>query len=82
MRGIKYVKCSDVNKDGIEEGPNFDLYKHLVKTFPNVHLLASGGVRSVDDIKKLEDIGVKGVIFGRAYYEGNLTLKDIESLLK
>ena len=82
MRGIKYVKCSDVNKDGIEEGPNFDLYKHLVKTFPNVHLLASGGVRSVDDIKKLEDIGVKGVILGRAYYEGKLTLKDIESLLK
>ena len=82
MRGIKYVKCSDVNKDGILEGPNFDLYEGLVKKFPHIHFLASGGVRSVDDIKKLEDIGVKGVIFGRAYYEGNLTLKEIEGLLK
>ena len=82
MRGIKYVKCSDVEKDGILEGPNFELYKRVVAQFPNIHFLASGGVRSVDDIKQLEDIGVKGVIFGRAYYEGNLSLKDIESLLK
>lgn len=82
MRGIKYVKCSDVTKDGILEGPNFDLYKDLVAKFPNIHFLASGGVRSVEDIKRLEDIGLRGVIFGRAYYEGNLTLKDIEGLLK
>ena len=82
MRGIKYVKCSDVEKDGILEGPNFELYKKIVALFPHLHILASGGVRSVDDIKKLEDIGVKGVIFGRAYYEGSLILKDIESLLK
>jgi len=58
------------------------MYERLVKKFPNIFFLASGGVRSVDDIKRLEDIGVKGVIFGRAYYEGNLTLKDIESLVK
>lgn len=82
MRGIKYVKSSDVDKDGIQEGPNFDMYEKLVERFPDVHFLASGGVRSVDDIKRLEDIGVKGVIFGRAYYEGNLSLKDIEGLLK
>ncbi len=82
MRGIKYVKSSDVEKDGIQEGPNFEMYERLVSKFPNVHFLASGGVRSVDDIKRLEDIGVKGVIFGRTYYEGNLTLKDIEGLLK
>ena len=82
MRGIKYVKSSDVNKDGIQEGPNFEMYEQLVRKFPNVFFLASGGVRSVDDIRRLEDIGVKGVIFGRAYYEGNLTLKDIEELSK
>ncbi|NVJ46859.1 MAG: 1-(5-phosphoribosyl)-5-[(5-phosphoribosylamino)methylideneamino] imidazole-4-carboxamide isomerase [Cytophagia bacterium] len=82
MRGIKYVKCSDVEKDGILEGPNFELYKKMVSLFPHIHFLASGGVRSVDDIKKLADIGIKGVIFGRAYYEGNLSLKDIEALLK
>lgn len=82
LRGIKYVKSTDVSKDGCQEGPNFEMYERLVKKFPNIFFLASGGVRSVDDIKKLEDIGVQGVIFGRAYYEGNLTLKDIESLVK
>ncbi len=82
MRGIKYVKSSDVLKDGILQGPNFKMYEQLVKRFPDIHFLASGGVRSLDDIKHLEDIGVKGVIFGKAYYEGNLTLKDIESLMR
>ncbi len=82
MRGIKLVKSTDIDKDGIQEGPNFELYERLVKKFPEIHLIASGGVRSVDDIKRLEDIGVKSVIFGKAYYEGNLTLKDIEGLLK
>lgn len=82
MRGIKYVKSADTAKDGIQEGPNFEHYKHLVNKFPEIHFMASGGVRSVEDIKKLEDIGVKSVIFGRAYFEGNLTLKDLESLVK
>jgi len=82
MRGIKLVKSTDVEKDGIQEGPAFEHYERLVKKFPEIHFMASGGVRDVDDIKRLEDIGVKSVIFGRAYYEGNLSLKDIESLLK
>lgn len=82
MRGIKMVKSTDISKDGILEGPSFDHYERLVKKYPEIHFMASGGVRDVDDIKKLADIGVKSVIFGRAYYEGNLTLKDIESLLK
>lgn len=81
MRGIKYVKSTDVAKDGIQEGPNFEMYQQIIEKFPGIHLLASGGVRSVDDIKQLNDIGVKGVIFGRAYYEGNLTLKDLKPLL-
>ena len=82
MRGIKMVKSTDVEKDGILEGPAFEHYERLIKKFPEIHFMASGGVRDVDDIKRLEDIGVKSVIFGKAYYEGNLTLKDIESLLK
>ncbi len=82
MRGIKMVKSTDIEKDGIQEGPSFEHYERLVKKYPEIHFMASGGVRDVDDIKKLEDIGVKSVIFGKAYYEGNLTLKDIESLLK
>ena len=81
MRGVKYVKSTDINKDGIQEGPNFDMYKEIIARFPDIHLIASGGVRSVDDIKQLNDIGVKSVIFGKAYYEGNLTLNDLKPLL-
>jgi phosphoribosylformimino-5-aminoimidazole carboxamide ribotide isomerase len=81
MRGIKYVKTTDIAKDGIQEGPNFELYKQLIAKFKDINVIASGGVRSVDDIKKLEEIGVSAVIFGRAYYEGNLTLSDLKSLL-
>ncbi len=81
MRGVKYVKSTDVSKDGIQEGPNFDMYKEIIAKFPGINLIASGGVRSVDDIRQLNDIGVKGVIFGRAYYEGNLTLNDLKPLL-
>ena len=81
MRGVKYVKSTDVSKEGILEGPNFDMYKEIVSKFPGISLIASGGVRSVDDIKHLNDIGVKGVIFGRAYYEGKLTLNDLKPLL-
>jgi len=82
MRGIKMVKSTDIEKDGILEGPAFEHYERLVKKYPEIHFMASGGVRDVDDIKHLQDIGVKSVIFGKAYYEGNLSLKDIESLLK
>lgn len=81
MRGIKYVKSTDIAKDGIQEGPNFNMYKQIVDKFKGINLIASGGVRSVDDIKRLEEIGVSAVMFGRAYYEGNLTLKDLKSLL-
>ena len=80
MRGLKYVKTTDIAKDGIQEGPNFDLYAEIVERFPGIHLIASGGVRSVEDIQRLNDLGVKGVIFGRAYYDGNLTLEDLKKL--
>lgn len=81
MRGVKYVKSTDVSKEGIQEGPNFEMYKKIIDKFPGINIIASGGVRSVDDIRQLNDIGVKGVIFGKAYYEGNLTLKDLKPLL-
>ncbi len=80
MRGLKYVKTTDIAKDGILEGPNFELYQEIALEFPDIHLMASGGVRSVDDIIHLDKVGVKSVIFGRAFYEGKLTLDDIKSL--
>jgi len=77
-RGLKYVKSTDVSRDGVLEGPAFDFYKEIRERFPEICVLASGGVRGIDDIKKLNDLGIFAVIFGKAYYEGILKLKDLE----
>ncbi len=77
-RGLKYVKTTDIAKYGEMQGPSFDLYTDLLKKYPNLSVLASGGVSSVEDIEKLNDIGVWGVIFNKAYYEEKIKLKDIE----
>jgi len=80
-QGILYVKCTDINCDDSLAGPPFDLYKKILNKFPDIRLMASGGVRSVDDIDKLQDLGVYGVIFAKAYYEGLIKLKDLEKYL-
>jgi phosphoribosylformimino-5-aminoimidazole carboxamide ribotide isomerase len=78
MRSLKYVKTTDISKDGLMEGPAFEMYDTLIKKFPGLCILASGGVRSVEDIKKLNDQGVYGVIFGKALYEDKIAIKDLE----
>jgi phosphoribosylformimino-5-aminoimidazole carboxamide ribotide isomerase len=80
-RGLKYVKSTDVSHDGVLEGPAFEFYEEIVQKFPEMCILASGGVRGVDDIKRLNDMGIFAVIFGKAYYEGFLNLKDLEQFL-
>ncbi len=80
-RGLKYVKSTDVSRDGVLEGPAFDFYTDIITRFPEMSVLASGGIRGVDDIKRLNDLGVFAVIFGKAYYEGVLDLKDLEQFL-
>jgi len=80
-RGLKYVKTTDVSRDGLMEGPAFDLYEDILEKFPGICVLASGGVRNVDDIKRLNDTGVFAVIFARAFYEGVIKLKDLEQFL-
>jgi len=77
-RGLKYVKSTDISRDGVLEGPAFSFYQEIIDKFKDLKILASGGVRGVDDIKKLNEIGLFGVIFGKAYYEGILKLKDLE----
>ncbi len=79
--GIKYVKCTDVGRDGRMAGPAIDLYKQILAQFPDICLLASGGVHSVADIDKLALAGVYGVIFGKAYYEGKIKLEDLRHYL-
>ncbi|MCS6832442.1 MAG: 1-(5-phosphoribosyl)-5-[(5-phosphoribosylamino)methylideneamino] imidazole-4-carboxamide isomerase [Flammeovirgaceae bacterium] len=76
-RGIKYVKCSDVARDGALEGPNFKLYEEIHRRFPEISILASGGISSMDDIKRLEDIGCFGAIVGKAIYQNKISMKEI-----
>ena len=76
--GLKYVKITDIDRDGLLEGPTFELYTEVMERFPGIHIMASGGVRDVDDIKKLNDLGIFAVIFGKAYFEKRITLKELE----
>lgn len=80
-RSLKFVKTTDISRDGNLEGPSFTLYRDLLNKFPGLGIIASGGVRNLNDIEQLQNIGVYGVIFGRAYYEGGLQLKDLEQFL-
>ena len=80
-KGVQYVICTDVAKDGLLEGPSFPLYKEIVNNVPNVHLIASGGVATVQDLRILEKLNVYGVIIGKALYEEYITLPELEEFL-
>lgn len=80
-RGLKYVKTTDINRDGALQGPSFELYQEIIDRFPGICVLASGGVRNLDDVKKLNDMGVFAVIIGKALYEGRLKLDEISSFI-
>jgi phosphoribosylformimino-5-aminoimidazole carboxamide ribotide isomerase len=78
-KGIRYVICTDVAKDGLLQGPSVDLYREILQEIPELKLIASGGVSSVKDLEELEKIGVYGTIVGKAYYEGRVTLEELAS---
>jgi phosphoribosylformimino-5-aminoimidazole carboxamide ribotide isomerase len=78
--GIKQIFCTDIKMDGAMNGPSLELYKKIVKRFPDLHFIASGGIRSLDDIYLLEELGCKGAIVGKAIYEGFITLKDLANV--
>jgi phosphoribosylformimino-5-aminoimidazole carboxamide ribotide isomerase len=80
-RGLKYLKCSDVTRDGVLDGPNFNLYKRIRDKYPDICLVASGGVRNADDFRKLRGLGLAGVVFGRAFYEDKIAIEDIDKFL-
>ena len=75
--GVRNVLCTEISKDGTLAGPAIDLYKKVIETYPQLHLIASGGVSSIDDIKALEAAGIPAVVFGKAIYEGKIDLKDL-----
>ena len=78
--GVQQVFCTDVSKDGALEGPSIELYKNIIGKFPQLHFIASGGVSNMDDVFELRDIGCKGVIIGKAIYEGRVQLKELSRL--
>lgn len=77
-KGISKAICTDIGRDGMLQGPAIDLYASILERFPDLYLIASGGVSSMDDIRKLDEAKVPAVIFGKAFYEGNISLKDME----
>ena len=78
-RGFKYAICTDIEKDGMLQGPSTDLYREILG-IPGLNLIASGGISSVGDLETLSAIGCEGAIVGKALYEGILDLKDIARL--
>jgi len=79
-KGIIQFFCTDVNKDGLLEGSSIDLYKKIIEKFPAIHLIASGGISSLDEIEELEDAGCKGAIIGKAIYENKIKLSDLKKI--
>lgn len=81
QKGIRTVISTDVNRDGLLSGPAFDLYQRMRREFPRLKIIASGGISNVDEIKQLDDLGIDGVIVGKAIYEGRILLQELEGFL-
>ena len=77
---VNQIFCTDVAKDGALEGPSIELYKNIIEKFPGLHFIASGGVSSIDDVYQLQDINCKGVIIGKAIYEGRIKLSELKKI--
>lgn len=75
--GMRNVLCTDISKDGMLQGPAIALYRQVMEHYPDCHLIASGGVSSMDDIRALEAAGIPAVVFGKAIYEGKIKLEEL-----
>ena len=81
QEGVRKVLCTDISRDGMLQGPSIELYKQIMTQFPDMHLIASGGVSCLDDIIRLDEAGIPAVVFGKALYEGRITLKDLKRFM-
>ena len=79
--GIRKVLCTDISRDGMLQGPSIELYKQIMQQFPEMHLIASGGVSCLQDIIRLEEAGIPAVVFGKALYEGRITMNDLKRFI-
>jgi phosphoribosylformimino-5-aminoimidazole carboxamide ribotide isomerase len=80
-KGIQYVICTDISKDGMLEGPSFEVYKEVITAANDIKLIASGGISTFDELPKLAAIGCEGVIIGKAIYENKISLKQLEKFI-
>ena len=80
-KGIQYVICTDISKDGMLQGPSFDVYKEIITEVKNVKLIASGGISTFDELPRLAENGCEGVIIGKAIYEKKISLKQLEQYI-
>ena len=79
--GIQYVICTDISKDGMLEGPSFELYQRILEQTKDLKLIASGGISTFDELPKLAELGCESTIIGKAIYEGRITLKQLENYI-
>ena len=79
---IDKIFCTDISKDGMMQGPSTELYREILKKFPSLHLIASGGISCYEDLLVLKECGCKGVIIGKAFYEGKITMQQISDFIK
>jgi len=82
IKGIKNIFCTDISKDGLLQGTSTELYKKILEAFPQLHLIASGGVSVIDDVEELNEMGCSGVIIGKALYEGRIQLSQLKKYLQ
>lgn len=80
-KGAKYVLCTDISRDGMLQGTAMNLYEELVKRFPEMKIIASGGVTKIDEVYELEEKKADGVIIGKAIYEGTITLHELKKFV-
>lgn len=80
-KGVKQVLCTDISKDGMLKGTSHELYNELMQEFPNMYLIASGGVTRLAELEKLKENKIPAAIIGKAIYEGNIQLIELEKLL-
>lgn len=75
--GVRNVLCTEISKDGTLAGPATELYRKVMAQYPHLHLIASGGVSCNADIQQLDENGIPAVVFGKAYYEGKIDIKEL-----
>lgn len=79
QKGLREILCTDISKDGTLAGPNQALYEELKSKFPDIRLIASGGVSSMEDLHNLDTAGIEAAVVGKAYYEGRISIEELKN---